>query len=93
MAAVPLTARTTTSPNFAVSEKLATPPLGFFFAQSASLSGARVPSLTSWPYLRKPAARALATSPEPRIPIFIIAPLSSNLYDKDEAMSTIRKTV
>ena len=71
VAAVPLTASTTSSPNFAASAKLPMRPSGCFTIHSASLAGVRVPIVTSWPCLRKPPASAFATSPDPRIPIFM----------------------
>ena len=43
----PLTARTTSSPNFAASPKLPTLPFGFFPSQSFSFAGSRVPIVTS----------------------------------------------
>ena len=49
-------------------------PEGFAAAQSASFEGSRVPSVTSWPWARKPAPSVCATSPDPRIPTFIVPP-------------------
>src|SRR6185437_16659456 len=68
----PLTARTTISPKAAVSAKFPTRPLGFLRCQSTSLDASRVPSIVSCPCARKPSPNALATSPEPMIPTFMM---------------------
>ena len=70
-AAVPLTASTTTSPNLAASATLPIFAFGLALAKSASFPASRVPTDTSWPCFRKPAANVFATSPDPMIPIFI----------------------
>src|SRR5262249_39956521 len=70
-ATLPLTANTTSSPNFAASTKLPIRALEFAFDQSASFVGVRVPTQTLCPCFRKPAARAFATSPDPSIPTFM----------------------
>src|SRR5678815_386207 len=70
-AAAPFTARTRISPCDAASAKLPTRASGCCVRQSASLPGSRVPSVTSCPYFRKPAASVRATTLDPRIPIRI----------------------
>src|SRR5208283_3920777 len=64
--------------NFAASSKPPTRPRGFFLPHSASFSGARVPIITAWSCLRKPAARVFPTSPDPTIPTFMFHGFSFN---------------
>ena len=83
-AAVPLTASTTKSPNRDASMKLPVLARGFFCTQSASLACVRVPNITSWPDFRKPPASAFATSPDPRMPIFMVASFLACSLDHPE---------
>src|SRR5271166_4707067 len=83
-ATCPATASTTTSPKAAASAKVLTAAPGCFSVHSFSFARSRVPIATSWPCLRKPAAKVCATTPEPMIPIFMdILPwgLSANAGD------------
>src|SRR5512135_111595 len=88
-AALPLIATTSSSPALAASAKLVIRALGCFAAHSARTSGERVPSVTSWLCSRKPPAKDRATSPDPRIPIFMA--FSFRLDEQDIISTTAHR--
>ena len=63
--------RTTTSPNVAASANDITRALELFLAQLQSFCGCPVPTATSFPCFRKPAASVCPTGPDPMTPIFM----------------------
>src|SRR6266513_1223736 len=68
-------ASTAISPNLTASPGLATEPfpaVSLIQSLSLSSSGLRVPIFTSWPRAAKPLPSAWPTTPEPRMPIFIV---------------------
>src|SRR5574340_477746 len=88
-ATVPLTANTISSANFAASTNVPTRPLACCDAHSANLAGVRVPTMTSCPCFKNPAASAFPTSPDPRIPTFMVPPFHRAIRYSEHLLTRI----